>query len=81
MRPAFVIAGAWTALGLIESAKAFVNTRLRGIERSWGELLLVNMPWWYTWALLTPAVLWVARRVRLGIVSVSQGPDPIDQIW
>ena len=65
VRPAFVIAGAWTALGLIESAKAFVNTRLRGIERPWGELLLVNMPWWYTWALLTPAVIWVARRVRV----------------
>ena len=61
-----VVVGAWTALGLIESTKAFVNTRLHGIARPWSALLLVNMPWWYTWMVLTPLVLFVARRIRLG---------------
>jgi two-component system LytT family sensor kinase len=56
--------GAWTFFGLVESGNAYVNQRLIGRDRGVWSALVGNMPWWYLWALLTPAVLWVCRRLR-----------------
>jgi two-component system LytT family sensor kinase len=55
---------AWTFFGLVESGNAYINQRLLGQDRGVGSALLGNMPWWYLWAVLTPAVLWVCRRLR-----------------
>jgi hypothetical protein len=68
-RTALVIAGAWTGLGLLESGKGYITDRLQGIGRGWGAALVGNMPWWWCWALLTPAIFFLARRLRL------DGPD------
>ena len=54
-----------TGFGLLETLNAFVGTRIRGLSLGWWDLLVQNLPWWYTWALLTPAVLWMARRLPL----------------
>ena len=56
--------GAWTFFGLVESGNAYINQRLQGRDRGVWSALLGNMPWWYLWAVLTPAVLWVCRRLR-----------------
>lgn len=55
----------WTAMGLIESSKAYVSSQLREAPRSWGFVLAANMPWWYVWALLTPLIFLLAARFRL----------------
>ena len=54
----------WTFLGLVESGNAYVTGRLRGEDRGVVSALIGNLPWWYLWALLTPAVLWVCGRLR-----------------
>lgn len=59
------ILGFWTAMGLVESSKAYVSAQLRGAPQSWGYALAGNMPWWYAWAILTPLVFWLAARWRL----------------
>jgi hypothetical protein len=59
------ILGFWTAMGLVESSKGYVSWQLRDAPRSWGAMLVANMPWWWAWALLTPAVFWLATRFRL----------------
>ena len=64
-RTALLVAGAWTLLGLLESSKAYVSFRLQGIPAGWWTALVGNMPWWWGWALLTPSVFALARRVRL----------------
>jgi signal transduction histidine kinase len=60
-----IVVAFWTVLGLVESTKAYVSWQLRETPRSWAFVLAANMPWWYVWMLLTPAVLLLARRVRL----------------
>jgi len=55
----------WTALGAVESVNAFIGNLLRGTPRSWVVVLINNMPWWYTWLFLTPAILWVAHLAPL----------------
>ncbi|HEX6059644.1 MAG TPA: histidine kinase [Gemmatimonadaceae bacterium] len=60
-----VVLGVWTAFGLVESAKGYLSGAARGRPGSWMDALVGNMPWWWTWALLTPLVAWLAARVRL----------------
>ena len=57
-----VILGTWTSLGLLESAKAHYAYAARGRPSVWWWALVANMPWWYGWAALTPAALWIADR-------------------
>jgi two-component system LytT family sensor kinase len=56
----------WTFFGLLESARAYIGSRMapRGLRPSVVNALIGNMPWWYLWALFTPAVVWVCRRLR-----------------
>ena len=54
---------AWTLLGLLESSKGYVADQLQGIPGGWWRALLGNMPWWWCWALLTPVIVVVARRM------------------
>jgi sensor histidine kinase YesM len=56
---------AWTAMGLLESGKAYVYARLRGGDPTLVGSLIGNMPWWYGWAALTPVAFVLARRFRI----------------
>jgi two-component system, LytTR family, sensor kinase len=64
-RDKVIILAAWAALGLLESAKAYLNNHLIGRPAGWGAVLIGNMPWWLAWAALTPVVIALGRRVRL----------------
>jgi sensor histidine kinase YesM len=55
----------WTFMGLLESSKAWVTADLSGRPTSLSNALLGNMPWWYFWALATPAAFWIAQRFPL----------------
>ena|SRR5687768_13170309 len=63
------ILGFWTLLGLLESSKAYVSERVRGLPpgmaHGWDAALIGNMPWWLFWAALTPVVFRLAARFRL----------------
>ena len=64
-----VILGFWTLLGLLESSKAYLSERVRGLPpgmaHGWDAALIGNMPWWLLWAALTPVVFRLAARFRL----------------
>ena len=64
-RAALVVVGVWTVLGLLESSKSYVSDQLRGIPRGWWAAFVGNMPWWWAWAVLTPAVFYLAAKLRL----------------
>jgi two-component system LytT family sensor kinase len=64
-RDRLFIFGAWTALGLLETAKAYLNFRMIGRPAEWTGAAIGNMPWWLMWAALTPAIVALARRFRL----------------
>ena len=61
-----LIAGVATVLGIFSSFQAYNYVRLF-TERpaSFPTLMVLNMTFWYSWALLVPAMVWVARRFRI----------------
>ena len=61
--PALVLAG-YTVLVLVYGAQLSVYRASRGEPSGLGETFLVGAIEWYGWAVLTPLILAVARRVR-----------------
>ena len=64
-RTALVILGVATALGVFSALQAFNYVSFFS-ERDdpFSVLLALNLTYWYTWALLAPFMLWMARRFR-----------------
>ena len=64
-----LIFGTATLLGLFSTFQAFyyVSTFATGPSKqaTFPHLLFLNFNYWYSWALLAPAVLWLARRFPL----------------
>jgi two-component system, LytTR family, sensor kinase len=57
----FVVA---TALGLLSTTLAWQFTRFVGKwPTSLETLVILNFAWWYLWALMAPAVVWLAQHV------------------
>ena len=60
-----VIVGVATALGIFSTFQAYNYVSLfTERDPSFPMLLLLNVTYWYSWALLVPAMLWMARRYR-----------------
>jgi signal transduction histidine kinase len=59
-----LIFGAATVLGFFSAFTAYyyVTTFGQRGKASFPFLLLLNLNYWYSWALLTPGILWLARR-------------------
>ncbi len=59
-----LIFGAATVLGFFSAFTAYyyVTTFAQRGQASFPFLLLLNLNYWYSWALLTPGILWLARR-------------------
>lgn len=62
-----VIVGAATLLGLYSTFLAYyyVSTFGSSEKQPFWLLLLLNLQYWYSWALVTPAVLWLSRTAPL----------------
>ncbi len=65
-RPAFIF-GVWTAAGVFFASQLYFLYPITsgGREISFGRALLINLPFYWLWALLTPAILGLARRFPL----------------
>ena len=54
-----------TALGLFSSTLAWQFTRwLDRPEITWQKIAILNYAYWYLWALMTPAIVWLSQRFR-----------------
>lgn len=54
-----------TALGLLSTLLAWQFTRIFGNwPMPFRNLVLLNFSWWYLWALLTPAIVWLSQRFQ-----------------
>jgi hypothetical protein len=59
---AIIIVAGWTLFGLFFASQSYMTQVYWGREASWAEVLWVWMPCGYSWAALTPAMLYLARR-------------------
>jgi two-component system LytT family sensor kinase len=61
-----LIVTVWTVYGLLQAAQLHVSGVLSGATTyTWGRSLLLQMSLAYTWALATPGILWLGRRLPL----------------
>lgn len=59
------IVGAYTLLGLLFSSQVWLDYAYAGHPIAWWQAIGVALADWYVWALLTPGVVWLARRFRI----------------
>lgn len=61
-----LVLGVYTLLGLLFTSEVWIDYSYARHPVSWGRALAVALSDWYLWALLTPAIVWLARRFRIG---------------
>ena len=59
------IIAVWSVAALAEVSALYVSDRLRGTPTPLWLVVVHRAPGWYTWALMTPAILWLAQRFPL----------------
>lgn len=64
-----IVLAAWTVPGLIATVVYYIARMEQDQAVSWLQAALYMLPFWYLWAVLTPAAVWVARRLPV------DGPD------
>jgi two-component system, LytTR family, sensor kinase len=57
-----IVLGAWLVFGVLATAQMHLFTALEGETPSIGLSILRQLPNWLVWVVLTPFVLWMARR-------------------
>src|SRR5262245_36949277 len=55
-----------TFLGLFFAAQMYFSAASFGHKISWGQALYWSFGDWYEWALLSPVIFWLCRRLRFG---------------
>jgi signal transduction histidine kinase len=55
----------WTLLGMISAVQNLLVYAARGDDPPIGLVIRVALPTWYAWAILAPAIWWLARRLPL----------------
>lgn len=64
-RALLLLAGVWTLLALLFALQLRVDAMYSGHPIGWAQALTLSLAGWYGWALLSPLVIWVTRRVRV----------------
>lgn len=59
------IFGVWTLLGVLSAVRIFLGYAYAGYAVSWQRALVIALADWYSWALLAPAIAWIARRFAI----------------
>jgi two-component system LytT family sensor kinase len=57
--------GGWTLLGLLSASRIKLNYAYTNNSIAWSKALVFALTDWYVWALLSPALFWIARRYPL----------------
>jgi sensor histidine kinase YesM len=60
-----LVFGVWTLLGALSAVRILVSYAYSGNTVSWRRALVIALADWYVWALLAPAIAWLARRFAI----------------
>ncbi len=55
----------WTALALIFASQSYIYGIITGVDKDWSRIFWWTLADWYLWALLSPAIFWLANRFRI----------------
>ncbi len=62
-RTIFLTIGGWTFLALLFALQLRVDASYSGRSISGRQALVLSLAGWYGWALLSPLIIWIARRL------------------
>ncbi len=70
-----IVLGIWTFFGLLNASQVYIGLRAEGPPHDHGFLPLLawQLANWYTWALLTPLILWLGRRFPFTRATWARG--------
>lgn len=71
LRTILLIVGGWTLLALLFAAQLRVDASYAGRSISGGQALVLALAGWYGWALLSPLVVWIARRLGTSKLAIA----------
>ncbi len=54
----------WTGIGILFAGSVYMDYEYQQNPITWLQAVLVSMADWYTWAVLSPMILWLGRRFR-----------------
>lgn len=54
----------WTALALVFASQSYFYGIVTGEDKDWSRVFWWTLADWYLWALLSPAIFWLARHYR-----------------
>src|SRR5262249_57485886 len=60
-----LIFGVWTMLGALSAVRVMVTYAYSGAIVTWRRAFVIALADWYVWALLAPAIAWLARRFAI----------------
>ena len=60
-----LIFGVWTLLGALSAVRVMVTYAYSGAIVTWRRAFVIALADWYVWALLAPAIAWLARRFAI----------------
>ena len=60
-----IVAILFTIPGLTALSYYYLNQTVAGQPMSWTYAFVSTLPNWYLWAIMTPAILWLAKRFRI----------------
>lgn len=52
----------WSVIVFLISAQNFVAARVNSAPQSWSAAIASTLPWYGVWALITPFIVWMARK-------------------
>lgn len=52
----------WLVVSFIMSVQMYVSSRVTGTPQPWHQAFVTTLPWYLSWAFLTPLVVWLAVR-------------------
>lgn len=62
-RTVLLVIGGWTLLALLFAAQLRIDAAYSGRSITGRQALVLSLAGWYGWALLSPLVIWIARRL------------------
>jgi len=65
MKKVLIALGAWTVLALLFAVQLRMDASYSGHPIDVGQALILAFAGWYGWALLSPLIAWIARRIPM----------------
>lgn len=73
VKKAGLLFGFWTVIAMLTVSQIYAELYAFDRSMEWGRIVPVQLLHWYVWAVLTPVVVWLGRRIPIERARVAKG--------